>query len=152
MEPVNHRRHEGRFRWDAVELLEYKPAADHGGDTFREVTRQVLLEHGGLACQLRYFEVGAGGHSTLERHQHVHGVLVLNGSGRVLVGHEVLDLQLHDLITIPPLTWHQFRAHEQAPLGFLCLVNIERDRPMLPSADELAQLQANPELAAFIRV
>lgn len=152
MDPVNHRRHDGCFRWDAVELLDYKPAAGGGADTFRAVTRQVLLDHAGLACQLRYFEVGAGGHSTLERHEHVHGVMVLNGSGRALVGNELIDLQLHDLVTIPPLTWHQFRAGEGGPLGFLCMVNTDRDRPMVPDADDLAQLRAHPGVAAFIRV
>ncbi len=152
MAPVNHRRHEGRFRWDAVELLDYKPATGDGAETFREVSRQVLLEDTDLACQLRYFEVGAGGHSTLERHRHVHGVMVLNGSGRALVGDQLIELALHDLVTIPPLTWHQFRADEHGPLGFLCLVNSDRDRPMLPDADELAQLRACPQVADFIRV
>lgn len=152
MEPVNHRRHQGRFRWNGGSLLDYKPTTGDGADTFRDVTRQVLVEHTDLACQLRYFEVGAGGHSTLERHQHVHGVVVLNGSGRALVGRDVIELQLHDVLTVPPLTWHQFRAHEGVALGFLCLVNTDRDRPVRPDTAELAQLRACPEVAAFIRV
>ncbi|MDB5043268.1 MAG: Cupin 2 conserved barrel domain protein, partial [Candidatus Eremiobacteraeota bacterium] len=51
---------------------------------------------------------------------------------------------------VPPLTWHQFRAAADAPLGFLCLVPIERDRPQLPTADELAALRANPAIAEFL--
>ena len=36
------------------------------------------------------------------------------------------------------------------PMGFLCMVNQQRDRPQLPSAEELAKLKANPALAAFL--
>lgn len=153
MGDVNHRRHEGRFRWETVEVLEYKaPPEPPSAGIFRDVTRQVLLHDDGLACQLRYFEVGPGGHSTLERHQHVHGVMVVNGSGRALVGNEVLQLGLHDLVTVPPLTWHQFRADDDGPLGFLCLVNADRDRPVLPGQADLAELRACPAVAEFIRV
>jgi hypothetical protein len=49
------------------------------------------------------------------------------------------------------MTWHQFRAAEDAPLGFLCLVSSERDRPQLPSDEDLAALRRNPAIAAFIR-
>lgn len=145
---MTRRRHEGNFRWEAVEVLAYK---DAGAAPFRDVTRQVLIERPELACQLRYFEVEPGGHSTLERHEHVHGVMVLRGRGRCLVGDEVLDLAEHDLVTVPPRTWHQFRAAEDAPLGFLCMVNADRDRPELPDAATLAALRAHPDIAEFIR-
>jgi len=46
---------------------------------------------------------------------------------------------------------HQFRAAPDAPLGFLCMVNAERDRPQLPTADELAGLTSVPAIAAFLR-
>ncbi len=36
-------------------------------------------------------------------------------------------------------------------LGFLCMVNAERDRPQLPTADELAALNGRPQLAEFLR-
>jgi hypothetical protein len=52
---------------------------------------------------------------------------------------------------VPPWTWHQFRATGSEPLGFLCMVNAERDKPQLPSAEELAGLNAVPEVAAFLR-
>lgn len=145
----SHRRHQGGFRWEAVELLAYK---DEGSAPFRDVTRQVLIERPELACQLRYFEIEAGGHSTLERHEHVHGVVVLRGRGRCLVGGEVVELATHDLVTVPPLTWHQFRAAEDEPLGFLCLVNVDRDRPQLPSDEDLAGLRALPGVAEFLTV
>ena len=46
---------------------------------------------------------------------------------------------------------HQFRAGDEEPLGFLCMVNADRDRPILPTDEELAELRRNPVVAAFIR-
>jgi len=136
-------------RWQDVEVLEYK---QDGSAPFRDVTRQVLFEDPALACQWRYFEVAPGGHTTLERHAHVHAVMIVRGRGECLVGDDIFALAEHDLVQVPPLTWHQFRAPADAPLGFLCLVNVDRDRPQLPTADDLAALRANPARAAFIRV
>lgn len=142
------RRHLGGFRWDGVDLLAYKA---EGSAPFEGITRQVLFEHDELASQLRYFEIEPGGHSTLERHEHVHGVVVLNGRGRCLVGDALHELDRHDLVTVPAMTWHQFRAADDAPLGFLCLVNAERDRPQLPTDDDLERLRRDPAIARFIR-
>ena len=36
------------------------------------------------------------------------------------------------------------------PLGFLCMVNTLRDRPQLPTEQELATLKAHPAVAAFL--
>lgn len=145
----SHRRRIAAGRWQDVEVLEYK---QDGSAPFRDVTRQVLFEDPTLACQLRYFEVAPGGHTTLERHQHVHAVMIVRGKGECLVGEDVFAIGEHDLVQVPPLTWHQFRAPVDAPLGFLCLVNVERDRPQLPSAEDLAALRADPKRAEFIRV
>ena len=73
--------------------------------------------------ELRYFEVAPGGFSTLERHEHMHAVLILRGRGHCLVGGEVRPIETRDLVTVPPMTWHQFRATKGEPLGFLCMVN-----------------------------
>lgn len=147
---MSHRPHRDGYRWDAVEVMAYKPAGA-GGAPFRDITRQVLFEDPALACQLRYFEIAPGGHSTLERHHHMHGVMVLRGQGRCLVGDAVFDLVERDLIEVPPMTWHQFRAGSDETLGFLCLVNADRDRPQLPDDAELARLCADPAVAAFVR-
>ena len=135
------------FGWDDVEVLKYK---EDGSAPFRGITRQVLFEEAEHGCQLRYFEVAPGGYSTLERHEHVHAVLILRGRGTCLIGAEVREIGEHDLCRVPPLTWHQFRAAADAPLGFLCLVPIERDRPQLPTPGDLAALRANPAIAEFL--
>ena len=147
--PAPHVRHErDTRRWDGVEQLVYKA---EGSAPFRDITRQLLFHEPALGCELRYFEMQAGGYSTLERHEHTHAVVILRGSGRVMVGARVFDVGGHDLVHIPAMTWHQFRAPDDAPFGFLCMVNAERDRPQLPDAGALAQLRADPVIAAFIR-
>jgi mannose-6-phosphate isomerase-like protein (cupin superfamily) len=55
-----------------------------------------------------------------------------------------------DLVSIPAWTWHQFRATAGEPLGFLCMVNVLRDRPQLPTEADLTQLKANPAIARFL--
>lgn len=134
------RRHRGDYRWDSVDVLRYK---DEGSAPFRDVTRQVLFDGEGLAVQLRYFEVAPGGWTTLERHEHVHSVMVIRGNGQCLVGDRAYDIGMNDLVSVPPMTWHQFRAAADAPLGFLCLVASDRDRPQLPGAGE-AEAIARP--------
>ena len=81
----------------------------------------------------------------------MHAVMILRGRGHCLVGNEVRPVETHDLVTVPPMTWHQFRATHGEPLGFLCMVNATRDKPQLPSADDLAKLQSDRAVAAFLR-
>jgi quercetin dioxygenase-like cupin family protein len=133
------RRHDGSFHWEGVDVLKYK---QEGSAPFKDVTRQVLFESADLPAQLRYFEVAAGGYTTLERHEHVHAVMVIRGHGECLVGDKAYTINEHDLVNVPPMTWHQFHAAPDAPLGFLCLVASNRDRPQLPSADEAAAISA----------
>lgn len=141
------RRRTATARWERVDVMPYK---DAGSAPFRDITRQLLFREADLGCELRYFEIGPRGHSTLERHEHRHAVLVLRGRGRCLVGDRIHEIGEHDLVSIDPHTWHQFRADDE-PLGFLCLVNRDRDRPRLPDAAELAALRGDPAIAAFIR-
>ncbi len=133
--------------WEHVAALHYK---QQGEAPFQGVTRQVLFEDAGGA-QWRYFQVEPSGHTTLERHAHTHAVMILHGRGRCLVGERIYTVAERDLVAVPPLTWHQFRADDDAVLGFLCLVSRERDRPQLPTPAEIAQLRTDPVLAAFIR-
>jgi len=144
----SHRPQTGTLRWRDVEVREYK---QEGSAPYRGVTRQILFDDEALRCQLRYFEVEPGGHTTLERHEHAHAVVIQHGAGRCLIGDTVYDVAPFDLVHIPAMTWHQFRAAEGKPLGFLCMVNAERDRPQLPDDEALRALRSNPEIASFIR-
>lgn len=145
--PSNFRAANADHTWQGVDVLAYK---QDGAAPFKDITRQVLFHDANLACELRYFEMAAGGYSTLERHQHVHGVTILRGHGRCLLGDRVFTVAPRDLITIPPWTWHQFKADADEPMGFLCMVNTERDRPVLPTESEMAELRSNPAIKEFI--
>lgn len=135
------------FRWDRVAHQPYK---QDGSAPFKDISRQVLFHDDSLACELRYFEMDAAGYSTLERHEHAHAVMILRGHGECLVGTEIRSIKPFDLVTIPSWTWHQFRATKSESLGFLCMVNAGRDRPQLPTEEQLAQLKATPEVARFL--
>ncbi len=135
------------FRWESVAHQPYK---QDGSAPFKDISRQVLFQDDQLGCELRYFEMAVTGYSTLERHEHVHAVMILRGEGLALVGNAVRPVKELDLVTIPSLTWHQFKATGSDPFGFVCMVNASRDRPQLPSEDELAQLKSIPAVAAFL--
>jgi quercetin dioxygenase-like cupin family protein len=135
------------YGWASVERKRYK---EEGTAAFRDITRQTLFRRPDMQGELRYFEVSPGGHSTLERHVHVHAVMVLRGAGNVLVGDGVFPVKPFDLVTVPPSTWHQFQATADAPLGFLCMVDAGRDTPQVPDAGELDRLRANSAVAAFL--
>jgi mannose-6-phosphate isomerase-like protein (cupin superfamily) len=117
------------YRWQGVELKAYKdePAP------YRDLTRQTLLGEGAgeeaLQFVTRYFEVQPGGYSTLELHQHPHAVIVLRGTGDVVLGDETHPITPFDCVYVAPQTKHQFRATGSEPLGFLCVVDRVRDRP-----------------------
>ena len=147
LERTPHRAATDAFGWNGVELRPYK---EDERARYKTITRQILFSDPEMASELRYFEVAPGGFSTLERHEHMHAVLILRGSGHCLVGDEVKSLGTRDLVTVPPMAWHQFRASKGEPLGFLCMVNVERDRPQLPSSDDVARLRQNPAIAAFL--
>jgi mannose-6-phosphate isomerase-like protein (cupin superfamily) len=143
----SHRKAQSGYRWDGVELLPYKEDARA---LFKSITRQVLFSDPQMHGELRYFEIAPDGFSTLERHAHMHAVLILRGRGHCLVGRDVKRIEPHDLVTVPPWTWHQFRATLGEPLGFLCLVNASRDKPQLPTAADEAELRKQPHIAAFL--
>ncbi len=136
------------FRWEGVEQRPYK---EDDRALFKSITRQVLFSDPEMQGELRYFEVLPNGFSTLERHEHMHAVMILRGRGDCLVGHEVRPVETHDLVTVPPMAWHQFRATRGEPLGFLCMVNAMRDKPQLPTAEDVAKLSENAAVAAFLR-
>lgn len=137
----------GDLRWTGVDVMPYKEDGTH----FKSISRQTLLEGGDdLPVEVRVFEIQPGGYSTLERHEHQHVVMVLRGQGRVLVADSVVEVAPHDLVHIPAMTWHQFQATGDSPLGILCLVSCERDRPQRPNEQDLAGF--GPAAKEFVRV
>ncbi|HEY7981684.1 MAG TPA: cupin domain-containing protein [Candidatus Eremiobacteraceae bacterium] len=135
------------FAWAGVNLEGYRAGkVDLPDQGFRGVTRQTITSGSDEKCafEVRYFEIEPGGYTRLERHEHVHSVTVLRGQGYALVGADIHPVRGHDHIYIPPKTLHQFVNDGAEAFGFICVVDAERDRPILPDAAELAALDANP--------
>jgi len=124
------RRFKPSFRWNGVELEPYKVAAHRGGE-FRGASRQVLIGNLGeqVKFHVRYFELEAGGFTSLERHHHAHVVIGLRGRGRVQVAGRQFELGPMDTIYIAPDQAHQLHACGAEPFGFFCIVDAKRDRP-----------------------
>ena len=75
---------------------------------------------------VRYFEIEPGGRTSLDRHKHDHGVVVLRGRGEVLLGEEVAEISFGDVVYVSPEEVHQFRCGGDEPLGFLCVIPAQR--------------------------
>lgn len=137
------------YRWEGVPLKNYKEDGTH----FRAITRQNLFgDEGDQPCELRYFEIQPGGHSTFEKHVHTHSIIILRGRGRAIVGEEVVQIEAFDLVQVPSLTWHQLQAADEEALGFVCQVPCERDRPIRPGDVERSALGNHPVLGDVVRL
>lgn len=124
------------YSWDGVERKQYKTDTNN----FKEIHRFTLLgeDISELNSETRYFEIQPGGYSSLELHRHPHSVVIIRGSGTLVLENELHDLNLHDVVFIAPETIHQFHADNDEPLGFICIVDRYRDRPAIPD-DETIQ-------------
>lgn len=118
------------YSWNGVERKQYKTDSNN----FKDIHRYSLLgkEIKELNFQTRYFEIQPGGYSSLELHRHPHSVVIIRGSGSLVLENELHNLNLHDVVYIAPETIHQFHADNNEPLGFICIVDRYRDKPMIP--------------------
>ena len=117
----------GLGAWEGIAPRPYKRA----DGSWSGVTRSLLAGGPESACafELRYFELAPGGRSSYERHRHEHAVLVLRGSGEVVLGDVVHEVRAGDLVRVAGGDAHQFRNRGTEPLGFLCVVDRDRDEP-----------------------
>jgi quercetin dioxygenase-like cupin family protein len=123
------------FSWQGVEKKLYKTDSDN----FRDIHRYSLLgaEYQELNFQTRYFEIQPGGYSSLELHRHPHSVVIIRGCGTLVLENELHSLGLNDVVFIAPETIHQFHADRGEPLGFLCMVDRYRDKPVIPDDETI---------------
>ncbi len=112
-------RYEGRFDWDGVSQSRYPPDKEMRGVSVRWL---IGPEERAPNFCLRYFEIEPGGWSSLDRHAHDHGVMILRGRGRVLLGEETFEVAFGDVIYVSPHEQHQFKNAGDEPLGFLCVI------------------------------
>jgi len=135
------------YHWESVETKAYKTQ----GTNFKDITRYSLLgeaeDEWELNSQTRYFEIKPGGYSSLEYHRHPHSVVIIRGKGSMVLGDEIHELSLHDVIFISPETLHQFHADKDDYLGFLCVVDRYRDKPSVPTQEMIDKnLASKPEV------
>lgn len=139
------------YQWKGVPRKEYK---DEDG-CFKGVHRYSLLgeveDEQALNFQTRYFEVEAGGYTSFEYHRHPHSVVIIRGSGTVILDDSLHDLSLHDVVFIAPDTLHQFHADKGDPLGFICVVDRYRDRPTLPDEEVIQEVVHSERVRKKIR-
>ena len=121
-------------KWADVPLDRYK---DEPG-TWVDVGRQVLFDSENSGFQGRSFRLGPNGYTSFEKHGHEHFVVVLSGSGRVRLGDEWYDLTALDNVNVAPWQPHQFVAGQDG-MTILCVVDRERDRPVLLGNDPDAE-------------
>ena len=130
----------GAGDWADTEPRRYKHG-EGGLARFRDVTRHTLLGAGtdgaeaGLGFELRYFEVAPGGYSSLERHEHGHAVVIVKGRGAVRLGEATEPVSALDVVYVAPHDVHRFSAAAGETLGFLCVVDRVRDRPVVVDED-----------------
>jgi len=116
-------KYRGNFEWDGVAVKEYVTGEAVGA------TRRVLIgaEESAQNFAVRYFEIPPGGVSALDNHAHDHGVFILRGRARVLLGNREVEVGHGDVVYIPPHETHQFRVIGDEPLGFICVVSGKRE-------------------------
>lgn len=122
----------GAAGWQGRPVAPYKTSTEL---PFQHVTRHELIGQQGeqAAFDLRYFEIGPGGSSSLEKHEHTHTIIGTRGAGVLKVDGRVMDLRPMDVAYIAPWQVHQLSNNStDEPFGFFCIVDHHRDRPQAP--------------------
>jgi len=112
-------RYKGDFDWEGVSLEHYPSEGETKGVSVRWL---IGSAEGAPHFAVRYFEIEPGGWTSLDQHAPDHGVVILRGRGRVLLGEEEFDIGFGDVVYVPPHERHQFRNVGNEPLGFLCVI------------------------------
>ncbi len=107
------------WNYETVPVKEYTE-----GNASAGATRRILIgrDEGAEDFIIRYFTLPPGGHSSLEHHRHQHGVVIVQGHGRVRLGERWTEIGVGDAIFIEPDEVHQLQAAADQPLGFLCVI------------------------------
>jgi len=109
---------EEKFDWGKI------PVQSYDSPEARKVIKRVLIgeKEGAPYFIMRYFEVEPGGWTMLDQHSHDHGVIILKGEGKVLLGDEEYKVKFGDVVYVAPNERHQFKNTGDNPFGFICVI------------------------------
>ncbi len=103
------------WRWEGVEVQPYAS---------NNATKQVLIgsDDGANNFIVRYFTIPPHGFSSLDYHEHDHGVVIMQGRARVMLGERFEEVGAGDSVYIPGFERHQFENLTDDLLTFLCII------------------------------
>ena len=112
------------FSWEDARTRMYQ------NDEVNQVSETWMIgkAEGAQNFAFRYYQVSPGGYSRKEQHPYDHGILVLQGSGEVLIDEGTYPISRGDIIYIPPDALHQLSNSGNDPLGFLCVIPARREK------------------------
>lgn len=112
------------FSWDGTRTRMYQ------NDEVNQVSETWMIgkAEGAQNFAFRYYQLAPGGFSQKEQHPHDHGVLILQGCGRVFLDKEEFPVKRGDIVYIPPNELHQLSNTGDEPLGFLCVIPARREK------------------------
>lgn len=112
------------FSWDGARTRKYQDSA------VNQVSETWMIgkEENAQNFAFRYYQIEPGGYSRKEQHPYDHGILILQGSGEVLLDEEVHPISRGDIIHIPLDALHQLTNPGKEPLGFLCVIPARREK------------------------
>lgn len=113
---------DARFEWEGVSEQPYE-SPDVRGVSVRWL---IGAAEGAPHFAVRFFELEPGECTSLDRHEHDHGVVVLRGRGEVLLGDNVTEIGYGDVVYVSANELHQFRSVGDQPFGFLCVIPASR--------------------------
>ncbi|MFQ5603992.1 MAG: cupin domain-containing protein [bacterium] len=109
---------DGGFCWDGVEIQHYST------EQAAKVTKQVLIgaRDGAGNFEMRYFELVPQSRTSLDQHEHDHGVMVVRGRGKVRINEQQSEIEYGDVVYISANDLHQFANDSEEPFGFICII------------------------------
>lgn len=113
-------------QWIGIKRSVYK----ENSTNWALIDRFSLVSSEAIKFEVRYFEIGQGGCSSLEYHNHAHVVICIKGKGKIRLGDKYRTLRYLDIAYIAPKEIHQLLNPHKEPFGFLCIVDAERDKPI----------------------
>jgi quercetin dioxygenase-like cupin family protein len=99
--------------------VEPQPVAEAEGVTVRWLIGE---NDGALNFHMRLFELQPGAQTPWHQHPWEHEVFVLEGEGVVKSEQGEHIITAGSVVFVQPNEYHQFKAHPEKPLKFLCLI------------------------------